>query len=242
MPSRIPIPAPTLRRIRREARSAARREIALKLHVEGKTLAEIGAVLGISVTRALQMVRKAKRLISESEKGAPATLRRSIIRNAAKTCTQCAKSGCTLTAGVPVWRTRLPLGYGPFGRGQTKVAVCAQCVSKWRKFRPAAPCEGCGRPVHQEASYRSHRRTFCCEACERTARSTAARERRADARGTRQCETCGETFEPTRTNARFCSSPCRQRAYRQRIAVTDDECRASAAIVSRNAHEAGAAP
>jgi hypothetical protein len=42
MPTRVTIPAPAERRIRREARSAARREIALKLHLEGKTLAAIG--------------------------------------------------------------------------------------------------------------------------------------------------------------------------------------------------------
>jgi hypothetical protein len=71
MQTRIPIPLPAERRIHREARSAARREIALKLHLEGKTLAAIGAVLGVSTTRAFQMLRKAKRLISENEKGAP---------------------------------------------------------------------------------------------------------------------------------------------------------------------------
>jgi protein-arginine kinase activator protein McsA len=30
------------------------------------------------------------------------------------------------------------------------------------------------------------------------------------------CEDCGTTFTATRHDARFCSSPCRQRAYRQR--------------------------
>jgi hypothetical protein len=65
MPSRIPIPLSAARRIRREARSAARREIAFRLHREGKTLAAIGAVLGVSTTRAFQMVRKAKRLLAE---------------------------------------------------------------------------------------------------------------------------------------------------------------------------------
>ena len=32
----------------------------------------------------------------------------------------------------------------------------------------------------------------------------------------RACETCGENFEPPRSNARFCSNACRQRAYRVR--------------------------
>lgn len=36
----------------------------------------------------------------------------------------------------------------------------------------------------------------------------------------RLCQTCGRTFETTRTDARTCSSACRQRAYRQRKALT----------------------
>jgi hypothetical protein len=59
---RIAIPGPAERRIRREARSATLREIALRLRREGKTLAAIAAVLGVSLTRAFQMVRKAERL------------------------------------------------------------------------------------------------------------------------------------------------------------------------------------
>ena len=30
------------------------------------------------------------------------------------------------------------------------------------------------------------------------------------------CETCGAPFTPTRSDGRYCSSPCRQKAYRQR--------------------------
>jgi hypothetical protein len=66
-----PITPSTARRIRREGYSAARREIALKLHLEGKTLAEIGAVLGVSITRVHQMLKKAKRLLAAQEKRAP---------------------------------------------------------------------------------------------------------------------------------------------------------------------------
>ena len=30
------------------------------------------------------------------------------------------------------------------------------------------------------------------------------------------CTVCGSTFTATRSDARYCSGPCRQRAYRQR--------------------------
>ena len=71
-PTRISISSSAQRRLRREGYAAARRELALKLHREGQTLAAIGAVLGVSTTRAFQMVKKGKRLIAENEKeGAP---------------------------------------------------------------------------------------------------------------------------------------------------------------------------
>ena len=33
---------------------------------------------------------------------------------------------------------------------------------------------------------------------------------------TRDCDTCGDTFTPKRTDSKYCSSKCRQKAYRQR--------------------------
>jgi hypothetical protein len=73
MLTRVPIPPPAERRIRREARSAILRERALALRQTGWTYAAIGRALGISTTRALQMVRKAERLNREpsSNKGTP---------------------------------------------------------------------------------------------------------------------------------------------------------------------------
>jgi hypothetical protein len=73
MLTRVPIPPPAERRIRREARSATLRERALALRQAGWTLAHIGAALGVSTSRALQMVRKAERLICErsSKEGTP---------------------------------------------------------------------------------------------------------------------------------------------------------------------------
>ena len=37
--------------------------------------------------------------------------------------------------------------------------------------------------------------------------------------GTYACEACGEAFTPTRSNGRYCSSPCRQKAYRRRVSA-----------------------
>jgi hypothetical protein len=70
---RTPISPATERRIRREGRSAAMRERALALRVSGWTYAAIGQALGVSTTRALQLVRRAEREIHAIKKGAPAT-------------------------------------------------------------------------------------------------------------------------------------------------------------------------
>ena len=67
MHGRIAIPSSAERRIRREARRATLRERALALRQAGWTLANIGQALGVSTTRAFQMVRKAERLISKGE-------------------------------------------------------------------------------------------------------------------------------------------------------------------------------
>lgn len=61
-----------------------------------------------------------------------------------------------------------------------------------------------GRAVH----------TFCGEKCRRT---FFGRKRRTVAE--RACEVCRQTFTPKRADARYCSAPCRQRAYRTRKAA-----------------------
>jgi hypothetical protein len=38
---------------------------------------------------------------------------------------------------------------------------------------------------------------------------------------TRPCEHCGETYLPSRSDARYCGDACRQRAHRQRLSVTE---------------------
>ena len=144
------------------------------------------------------------------------------IRNAKATCACCAKCGRKLSAKAPVWRERMVLV--EFLRPWAVVPVCEHCV------------DAVARTVHQ---YMEHQRAHvvCCEACARIARLAARRQQRTEARGPRQCEneSCGETFEPTRTDGRFCSSRCRQQAYRRRKGVTDDETgTAGPDIVSRN--------
>ena len=175
------------------------------------------------------------------------------IRNAQEDASVCAKCGRQIAASDPVWRERCSLGQGWFGGHRETVApVCFSCKSEYERFS-ALPCGGCGRVVHNlDIGYRDRSLWFCSEVCQAKARAAQARERRREARDSRTCEGCAKTFNPTRTDARFCSVACKQRAYRQRVTdnapvpqyphkkrnakgVTDNECEARYALKRRNA-------
>ncbi len=55
-----------------------------------------------------------------------------------------------------------------------------------------------------------------CERCAHEVDLQRARERRRRARADRRCASCTGTFTPSRSDGRYCSSKCRQRAYRLR--------------------------
>jgi hypothetical protein len=74
-------------------------------------------------------------------------------------------------------------------------------------------CEICGQ------SFTGNRRRRTCSklSCQRALHTMNARSLRPQPR---VCIICGVEFMSARGDARYCSSPCRQRAYRQRLAVT----------------------
>jgi hypothetical protein len=139
---------------------------------------------------------------------------RHIIYNAQNDASVCAECGRQIVASDPVWRQRLSLGRGLFGGWRNTVApVCSSCKSEYEAFY-ARSCDACGRPVHN--LYSTYRRlTFCSEVCQTKARAAQARNTRREARGSQTCEGCSKIFNSTRTDARFCSVACKQRAYRQ---------------------------
>lgn len=156
--------------------------------------------------------------------------RRVKIRNAAENGRHCAECGVEFAPDDPVWRFRKIVGRF-FGLCYSFAPHCEQCASgDWHYFEKPRPCVGCGRPVYSTTP--SWRRVFCCEDCGHKARAAKDRGARAEARGTRDCRSCGETFTPTRTNSEFCCAACKQKAYRQR--VTDNERLARAPFKSRN--------
>ena len=68
------------------------------------------------------------------------------------------------------------------------------------------PCVTCGRPVVTVPPHGQRKNVSCCRRC----RDLAYRRPRTE----RACAVCGTEFLPSRSDARYCSQACRQRAYR----------------------------
>jgi hypothetical protein len=171
------------------------------------------------------------------------------MRNASDLCVEC---GGRIPPGAPVaivhswdatriegWSPKTHIQIWPWRHKRLDHWLCLDCArSKYRtenSFADTGRCENCEREIrHWDLSQRMP--TACCAECRRLASNKRSRERRRITNETIACEKCGETFEPTRADARFCSSRCRQSAYRERKAVTDDGCRDNCpGHVNRNA-------
>ena len=141
----------------------------------------------------------------------------------AEWCTEC---GETFKPGQPVFRRMVVYPRSTYLFTRKSVApVCEACrcpkydrhydqnsvCNLYEAFN--GPCVGCGRPVHQ-GSLRHRRYDYCSTRClddfKREAHILEMAQRRFD------CETCGEEYEPKRSDSHYCSSPCRQKAYRER--------------------------
>ena len=85
-----------------------------------------------------------------------------------------------------------------------------QCCGLKRYVYPVRKviCPGCGRLFFTQ----EHNRKYCQgEVCARLHR----RKLRQQARTNLTCACCGKQFDANRTDAKFCSNACRQKAYRE---------------------------
>lgn len=126
-----------------------------------------------------------------------------------------------------VYRTRVRLGRGLYGgTSWTIVPLCRRCRpvgpepwQAWSWDRGPEPCQTCSRPVLNQVTRRVRRHTFCSDTCEKEyhiQRQAAERRRKADLE--KRCPVCEEDFTAGRSDARYCSNACKQRAYRRRKA------------------------
>lgn len=71
-------------------------------------------------------------------------------------------------------------------------------------------CAACG--VWTEAGWQTSK--YCSYECSRVAESKRRRERRKRQRADRVCPVCRKQFTPKRSDGKYCSAVCRQRAFR----------------------------
>jgi hypothetical protein len=137
------------------------------------------------------------------------------IESTSYSCPQC---GYVFTEGDVVYRRRETthlFGRAPFKPDWVLTSVCEKCVKEWHPSwfenrREPIPCAGgCGVLV---SDWYWSRILTCSRRC--TERAAIARKRVTHEE--RTCEGCGRNYVPTRSDARWCSSACRQRAYRLR--------------------------
>ena len=58
-------------------------------------------------------------------------------------------------------------------------------------------------------------RKYCSDACCAVAKAKRVEERKQAHRSEHICKVCGKAFSSKRTDARYCSNACRQKAYRR---------------------------
>jgi hypothetical protein len=105
---------------------------------------------------------------------------------------------------------------GWFGYGFRAEAVCKDCRGG-DSYDEGAPCYVCSRRVYLEKGARHDAlRVFCSPHCKIKFYGARDKDRRMKARWNLRCAVCKRKFTPDRADAKFCSSACKQKAYRQR--------------------------
>lgn len=75
-------------------------------------------------------------------------------------------------------------------------------------------CKGCGREFYSQIETKK----YCLYSlCGNRGYQKELKQRRQEARKDMVCPVCEKTFTPKRSDAKFCSNACRQKAYRNRV-------------------------
>lgn len=75
-------------------------------------------------------------------------------------------------------------------------------------------CKGCGREFYTQIATKK----YCLYSlCGNRGYQKELTQRRHEARKDMVCPVCGKTFTPKRSDAKYCSNACRQKAYRNSV-------------------------
>jgi hypothetical protein len=145
---------------------------------------------------------------------------KTLVWEAAKYARWCCECGRDIAPGETVVRRRR---YGAMRDGGGVYIYCEDCGPKGY---PLKPCAHCGRGVHlifverwmlvDSSVRRLAQLPFCCDRCAAQYWNEPRKQRRAEARASLRCQECAEVIDAGRSDAKYCSSACRQRAYRAR--------------------------
>lgn len=190
-------------------------------------IAEESSELGDVMRRAASgdaVARRALALMKTSGWTLHGAAERRLRRQAAETAEWCGQCGRDLDPHEPVWNSGDVLG--ECCRPAETAWLWDRALADYRQISAyelsPAPCEACGRPVYVRVTDpdvygRSSRyRVTCCERCRLRALAVRRRTGRAALRDGQICDVCGDDFDPPRSDARYCSNRCRQKAYRAR--------------------------
>jgi hypothetical protein len=141
---------------------------------------------------------------------------------------ECQSCRCEVADDAPIYRIAVPPRHPAFWRrlpyGSIRY-ICADCVtgptaraqSFDRRWHPGGRCRHCARPVFCDARRKIPRILTCGDQCHLAFYVARARQRHwLPKRACVACEVCCADLEFKRPDARYCSTACKQTAYRQR--------------------------
>jgi hypothetical protein len=100
----------------------------------------------------------------------------------------------------------------------TRSLLCMTCAARKTggisRFKDVEPCAYCCRSIARSCEWWGAR--FCCDLCVSRWRNSLTKAARREA-NQKTCVWCDTPFQATRHDALWCSSACRQAAYRERV-------------------------
>jgi hypothetical protein len=130
----------------------------------------------------------------------------------------CEKCDRDLLPGECAYRRRAYIGHGFFGGARMPMQTeCRDCMGADRVVMRECACGHCQRPLFVPCDGVWRRHPFCCRSCEVAFYS--ARQLAKRARAPQPCPVCVQPFKGARADSKYCSSACRQKAYRHRAAA-----------------------
>lgn len=133
---------------------------------------------------------------------------------------RCQECDRLLNLRDPIYRVTVGYNTVYYSRWRCSVgSLCAECGSEFnnQRWRQPEPCRNCGRPVTLSGRRQKPTYVVCGEKCRNAVyHVTSTRYLKHSGRKEAVCETCRRKFDSMRVSARYCSSACRQSAYRAR--------------------------